>query len=349
MTHYPIMNANLKNNYIQEGGARFDVLKFILAMVILTMHAGFFPRFLLPIARLAVPLFFLMTSYFFHLKLSETKESKERRKRLAKFVKRNIQLYLFWSLLLLPAIVLLHLSWFQNGFGFACNKILKSFLLTGFFPASWFILASIYAVLIVYGLSKYLNNRWLFVIVIPIYVLALLDSNYGGLLSDKARSVLTYLDVSFYKSIPAALVWVVIGKILAENKRRFSNSVLCPAIILFFILYYVEFFIIEHFGWSLHTDCFIMSIPLVTLLFIAIGQSEDVQCRQALWLRKSSIIVYCLHFTVIRVFKNAFEYFNNEANVLFVFSFALFFCLFTSFIIIKLCEQNDVKLLRYAY
>ena len=173
----------MNHNYIQQGGARFDILKFVLAMFIVAMHSGLFPRWLLPVSRLAVPLFFIMTSYFFHFKLSQTTSNADRKSRLWKFVKRNLQLYLFWSLALLPFIVVIHFNWFRHGILFAIVSVLKSVFITGFFGASWFILASVFSVLIVFFLSKYLKNGWLILMALFVYVLALLDSNYGGLLS----------------------------------------------------------------------------------------------------------------------------------------------------------------------
>lgn len=73
----------LNYSYIQHGGKRIDILKFVLAMFIVAMHSGVFPRWLLSIPRLAVPLFFTMTSYFFHLKLKQTVD-KDVRKQILK-------------------------------------------------------------------------------------------------------------------------------------------------------------------------------------------------------------------------------------------------------------------------
>lgn len=313
------------------------------------MHAGIFPHYLLPIARLAVPLFFLMTSYFFHLKLTEANDEVQRRQRLVKYIKRNLQLYLFWSIILLPTIIMFHLSWFRNGMVSALLSFMKSFFLTGIFPASWFILAAVVSILIIYFLSKHLNNGWLLLISFIVYIPALLDSNYGGLLSDETRTIITKLDISFYKSFSAALIWVSIGKILAEKNWIISGKFLYPAIVVSLLLLYTEFGIIEHFKWSFHTDCFLMSIPLVSLLFIAIGRCSDIQCKYAMWFRKSSIIIYCLHFTIIRLINNVFEYLCIAMPKLAVFFISLLICLLSAYIIIVCCERKGIKVLRYAY
>ena len=344
MNSYYVQN----HSYIQEGGVRFDILKFVLAMLIVVLHSGIAPRWTHPVLRLAVPLFFMMTSYFFHLKLKGAVDNNSRKECLRKYVTRNAHLYLFWSIALLPCVVLLHSSWFNDGFVNALINIVKSFFITGFFPASWFVLSSVYAVVIIFVLSKWLKNGWIFFIAFLIYLVALLDSNYGGLLSEQARNQLNILGIRHALNLPAAMIWMVIGKVFAEKPFILSNKPLYSMLVVSGLLYFVEFFIIEHFGWSIHTDCFLMSIPLCILIFIAIGQSADFNCKYALWLRKSSVIVYCTHFTIIRLLRLV------SLHVLWlpglaIYGITLIICLFVAGLIIYLSENTHLKILRKAY
>lgn len=339
----------LEYSYIKHGGVRFDILKFVLAMLIVAMHSSIFPRWLLPLPRLAVPLFFMMTSYFFHLKLKDVIDNEERKQVLAKYVKRNLQLYLFWSIALLPSVVLLHFYWFQHGAFNAIINILKSLFITGFFPASWFVLSSVYAVVIVFFLSKWLKNGWIFFIALLVYIVALLDSNYGGLLSEEARNQLNLWGVRHSLNLPSALIWVVIGKIIAEKPVSFPTRLLYPMLVIAVGFYCLEFVLIEHNGWSVHTDCFLMSIPLCTLIFIAIGQSADVYYKNAIWLRKSSIIIYCVHQTIIRLLGFISSYYLLGLSELAVFTITLFVSIGIAVLILYFSEKKGVKLLRYAY
>ena len=339
----------LDYSYIKHGGVRFDILKFVLAMLIVAMHSSIFPRWLLPLSRLAVPLFFMMTSYFLHLKLKDVIDSNERKQVLVKYVKRNLQLYLFWSIALLPSVVLLHIYWFQHGAVDAIVNILKSVFITGFFPASWFVLSSVYAVVIVFVLSKWLRNRWIFIIALLVYIIALLDSNYGGVLSEEARDQLNLWDIRHSLNLPAAMVWVVIGKILAEKPVFVPTKLLYPMLVIAVGFYYLEFILIEHNGWSVHTDCFLMSIPLCILIFIAIGQSADVTCKHAIWLRKSSIIIFCVHQTIIRLLGLVSSYFLLGLSKLVIFSITLLVSISIAFLVLYLSEKKGIKLLRYAY
>lgn len=123
------------------------------------------------------------------------------------------------------------------------------------------------------------------------------------------------------------------GKILAEKPVFFANNYLYLLLVASAILYYIEFLIIEYFGWSIHADCFITVIPLCTLIFIAIGQSIDVNCKYALWLRKSSIILYCTHFTIIKILRMIFLHIIHLSELV-IYVITLIICLSIAFLII---------------
>lgn len=332
------------------GGARFDYLKFVLAILIMVMHSGAVPRSLLPITRLCVPLFFIMTSYFFHGKLKEYADPEERRNRLFRFVKREVSLYTFWSIILTPIVFYYNIEWFRYGVIHAVTSILKSILVTGYFPASWFIVASVYAMIIVFILSKRLNNGWLFFIAMFLYSIALLDSNYGGLLSPDVRVKLSCLGIPWSRNIPAAMIWIVIGKILAEKNlpSKISTRFIFLLIVCSFALYYSEFLLIEHNGWSIHTDCYLTSLILCTFIFVAIMKGNDVKCNNALWFRKSSIIIYCFHRTFI-VLLTAISCRFFPLPKIWIFFVTLIVSLCVAAIVIWLYEKRGVKILKYSF
>ena len=46
-----------EDDYIKDtGGRKFDVIKFVLAIMILLLHSNSLPHFFIPIMRMAVPL-----------------------------------------------------------------------------------------------------------------------------------------------------------------------------------------------------------------------------------------------------------------------------------------------------
>lgn len=91
--------------YLKNDGQRFDVLKFGLAILVVLIHTSQQGMFFRPILRVAVPLFFLMTSYFFFAKQASLNTGDEKKKGLQKYVKRTLWLYAFWFVALLPLTI----------------------------------------------------------------------------------------------------------------------------------------------------------------------------------------------------------------------------------------------------
>lgn len=48
---------------IQKNHDIFDFVKFILSILIVSLHSGIVPDILIPVVRTAVPLFFIISSY----------------------------------------------------------------------------------------------------------------------------------------------------------------------------------------------------------------------------------------------------------------------------------------------
>ena len=84
--------------------SKYDIVKFILSLLVLAIHSTLYPMVLYPWLRIAVPLFFMMSSYFLFSKLREASKDNHRAI-LRKFVVRNLQLYLCWFIILLPITV----------------------------------------------------------------------------------------------------------------------------------------------------------------------------------------------------------------------------------------------------
>ncbi len=158
-----------------------DLLKVILSIAVIAIHVNPFGRFgeiIFPICRIAVPIFFIISSYFLFNKLSNSSNPKEV---IINFIKRNLKLYLFWFIVLLP-ITFMTREYYNYGFIEAIRKILIDFLLSSTFIASWYIMALLQSVLIVYILSKKIPDKVLLAFSMIIYLVCCLFSNYQNLL-----------------------------------------------------------------------------------------------------------------------------------------------------------------------
>ena len=122
-----------------------DICKFILSIMVVAIHVSPVSQelrvYLLPLFRLAVPLFFMFSSYFLFLKLSTAGDGVEV---LIKYITRNAQLYLFWYVVLFFPTVMYrsetYQAWFADGavegvFAICCQYcFLAPSGLHGFYP-----------------------------------------------------------------------------------------------------------------------------------------------------------------------------------------------------------------------
>lgn len=284
--------------------AVFDIVKFVLALGVIAIHTRFLDYILYPWLRIPVPLFFIISGYFLYLKLTLLSEDRNAQNKIVKnFVIRNLKLYGFWFIVLLPGTLRIR-QYFSNGILRGFLTFVRSFLFDSTFVASWFIMATIIATIIVFLLSKRFDNTILLIVTALIYVATALRSSYFPQLQNipLAINIINLYEFVFYpayNSFPVALYWIVCGKCFAENKINIKLKHSVPLTILSAILLYLEWTIIKNLNGTYNTDCFIMLLPLCTLLFAIIKEIKPFELKGTVYLRKASVIMFALHGTLV--------------------------------------------------
>lgn len=203
-----------------------DMFKIIAAILVVAIHtqllcgteAGYYIRCL---CRIAVPFFFVCSSYLFWSKHGSIK----------KYTKRILLLYFVWLILSLPYVVN---SFFMNSNSAAYNvaQFVRGLLFHNTFHASWYLMSSVIAMNLVYWLSKRLSNKILQTIGMALYLFSLLSCSYHGV-TDKI-GINTWYPFFEQLFVPSnsffvAFIYIVIGKLIAEKD---SVSSLKKSIIL---------------------------------------------------------------------------------------------------------------------
>ena len=218
----------------------FDITKMILSIFVIGAHAGLYPDIMNPLYRIAVPMFFF--SYFFFKSPGQDKTANKAR--LKKFVVRNLRLYGFWFVALLPLTLIIR-DYFAQGFVPGLLTLLHNFLFYSTFRASWYLIALCTAMVILYFLSGVTGNKGLLWISAPIYVLYCLFSNYYGLFGEcdlwnsfcnGYRTVF----VTLCNNFPAGFLWITLGKMFAEGKISIPAKVTRWMLPLSVMLLYAE-------------------------------------------------------------------------------------------------------------
>ncbi len=325
------------------GGNKFDVLKFILSLMIFFLHSGRFSHHYIPLFRVAVPLFFITTSYFLFSKIRQASNEKERDQALKKFLKRNFYLLVFWTIVFIVPNAM-HRQWLSQPFPYSLLSFLKSFIFGSTFMASWFLSASIIATSILYwAIYKVRLSQWIIVgISLLLNLFCCRTSLYlfvippGNMLSSFLDTFPHFIGIP-YQCFPVAFIWIIIGKIIAYEEFNFSKLQLILMSIVGLLLVFLEYFLVSSFFKIDNNDCLVTLLlfcPSFFLLLVKIGDL-DIQCARTL--RKLSIIIFCTHGTFLWLYRDS-EY---------KFSMTLISSILLGLIIIHLSKRFEI--LRYSH
>lgn len=346
-----IMNEN-RTIIVKNDNGMIDLIKFILSIMVVAIHTELYPEYLFPWLRVAVPLFFMITSYFFFNKIDKFDDEYEKVESLKKFVKRNLKLYLFWFICLLPFTLIIR-RYFSNGFLRGILLILKGFLFSSTFPASWFLMASIIATIIVFFTTKKFGNNTMFFIFLIVNILVCLRSSYYPLLkvSDITENFLNCYESIFsnpVNSFPVALFWVMCGKVFAEKKLTIKRKYIEFLLLLITgVGLWLEWYFVEKYTSAMRNDSYIMLMPFCCVLFLSL-YNKNLNFQYSKILRSLSTITYVIHYTFILGFKFCIGRLNIEINNLTIFIITLCVCWGIGLFILFFKDKKYFKWLRFT-
>ena len=298
--------------------------------------------FLTTIFRVAVPFFFVFSSYVFFSKNSS----------ISKYVKRLLMLEVAWTILESPFIAYTYFVASGNSFFISFLNLIKGMLFGETYLGSWFIHASWMGMVVVYWLSKspkYLQMS----LSILFFVLALLDTSYQYVVINVGLSeVWSSLNKVIYpsESFMVAYPYMLIGKCIAD-----SHSEQCRRVFYWLplssILLLVEALVCRHLCGS--TIEYILNprfevflcLPLVAYFLVKLSLSlqTPINIEVSKYLRNMSILMYLSHrLLMIFIFKAGIE----AEGVIFFLMTILASSLF-SWSLIKL--SNKLPFLKYLF
>lgn len=325
-----------------------DLIKIILSIFLVAIHCQLFPMFLYPWLRLAVPLFFIISSYLLFSKINNSPKI-EKKQIIRHYILRLCKLYLFWFIVLLPITFYVRRNIFDNGI---LVGVLKTLLSGSTFIASWYIFATIIGTILIDYLSNKLNNKVLLLLVVFAYIICCLTSSYTFILEKNSiiNNFFSYLNLVIEPqfSFLVSLIYIYYGKLFAEGKKQINKRLNVILIILFCILLYCEwFFIYKSYGFF-NKDCYIFIAPAALLIFNYV-KNIKVFIKNSKLLRQLSSFTYPLHASVITILSYCFKkYIHNDDILSTVCFFATIIVCTLLFLAIKKLEKK-IKVLKYSY
>ena len=340
-----------------------DILKFLMSIAIVAIHSGLGgagkASFIYPWARIAVPVFFIVSAYLFFRKYNAG-DADQKKARLKKFITRNMQLYAFWLVVLLIPTLMIR-KWFDAGLLFGFIEMVRSFLFGSTFVASWYIMATVIAICIIAALMKHLSNRTMLIIFVLCYLFACLTSNYWNLIASHEH-VAASLKALFrvfgnpYNNFFVALFWVLLGKIIAEHESSIRSAyknnrckvIIWLLLVLGCILLLIEQLVISTFGLASKNDCFFM-LPIPAICLFIIVLNSNIRTNLAKEMRATSTITYCFHATFLSLLRSYLHEIGFSDYGILEFSLALILSWIITAIILKLEVKPSLKILKYSH
>lgn len=294
-----------------------DIAKFVCALLIIAIHTRPFSEcsdiidfyFVDVIARIAVPLFFAISGYlFFGVLLYEDGKianCAENRAKLLKYLKRIVIIYFGWSVVY---FILQLTQWYHTGWwGKALIKdCIVSFFFNGLYYHLWYLLASIYAVPLLYIILSLIPAEKLRILIPVLWIGECLLYSYDWIGIDHIPE-LAWLTEHFpilFDAVFRALPLLGIGILCMECSTKQPRK---PGFFaaLSILLCAIEASILHFCTTNSGKYSYILFTPVMTffILHALLCITKSGNPWMGALCRKSSVVIYCVHPLVLQLFE----------------------------------------------
>ena len=285
----------------QSRADNIDILKAICAFLIVCIHAPFpgeIGAYFMALTRIAVPIFFMITGYFYSDTAARHKEKQQIEKIFYLIVEANV-LFFIWNIALNVLRRENIVAYIRSIF---TGKNIIEFLALNESPVArhlWYLGAILYVLVIVLLVDK-LNCRKLLYYLTPVLLIA--DLAFGK-----------YSLLIFHQEFPYILVrnflcvgipYFCIGNLIREQQytERWNKKVLQVLIAVFAITSLAERFALVNAGLNATRDHYLSTTFLAICLFVYTLKSNWYNKELAVIGRKYSTWLYIIHPIFITVF-----------------------------------------------
>ena len=324
-----------------------DMAKMAAALFVVAIHSQPFEGMAEVVvinwlARLAVPFFFVASAFFFFRKPADEQDWRH-------YVRRLAVLYLFWFVVELPITILHAFIETEHSFVVSLLCFVRRFFFGSTFSGSWFLMALMESVPLIFFLSKRFTLRSLFLAGCAAYAVVVLCTYYYFFLPaawQQVAKAMGHIETSFL----SAFVFCVIGKFIAGHEtelRRWKQATwLCLSCL---IISAAEVLTVDIVHAPSANDCYFMLIPTVFALFVVLLQHEvqNTAIHYRYW-RKASTVFYFSHFIFVFLFVLVNKHLL-PIHPMAKFACVLVLCLLTAEVMNSLSNRKGWQWLRYGY
>lgn len=347
-----VENGTSPNLVKVNGGGQilgFDLLKFVMAIMIVAIHTKAFHdvdiirRIMAPMLDIAVPVFFVLSSFFLFFKMEQKGYEWAILKR---FLIRLLKLYAFWFVVTLP--LTLHSKWYY--FDYDLLKIIlyivRDFFFSHTFAGSWFLSALMVATTVIFLLKKYLKVHSALILALGmityVYVISVSDLPFE--MQRPYLFIQQHIRDEVMLTPVAGIIWCSVGCFFATGGflsrvyKRFGGKLSA----LFVLVGYFLAVLTANSGY-------IYYLIKPFLVFFVIVLAYGVRLKPAsvyMKMRNISILIYLIHFTLLGVVSH---FMSNPHLQIVYFLVVLLLAVALALLILKLENYKPFRVLRYSH
>lgn len=358
-----------KSTIVHKHVNGLDVGKFVLSLFVIAVHTSplksisITPNFILVqiLSRNAVPLFFMISGYFFYYKRGPQTIKVGPftvNEYYYKYIKRMMTIYLVWSIIYLFDVV--NIYYIDKNVPFPLFILAYVYWATiyGTYYHLWFFPSVIFSISMVHWLGKKLGLRLLLMIAFVFYIIGMFGDSYYGMVKHIPMIASFYKTIFFLMNTTRngamfALFFVTLGAIMSQREIHLKplKSGIYTLISLLFLTW--EAFALRFYSQPNDYNIMIGLIPVAYFGFqFLLGLNLRWKWNYK-FLRDSSTIIFFSHPLFLMLFNWLFPIFGQSLmaylsviRFLFVFSVSLGF----AWIILKLKRHSRLgKFVSYLY
>ena len=285
------IQENIDHNYQQQKVyyQNLNILKYILSILVIILHLRPFLHYSNEldlafnniVSRICVPMFFIITGYFV------AKKEKEKSHYIDTYIKRTIPLYLTWSLIYLPVILMTAIQYLPtiNEYLVKINVPILLFILlvivllpilliitlcySGVYYHLWYFPAVMLSLFVLKKWKEKYKLNYLFIISFFLLLFGATETYYGVLPLSIKELVTYYYNIFFTTRnfLFFGLFYVVLGYKMGSKEKTYTKNCFVKLIISCFFLAFEA--IILHDFHRLDSNILLSCIPVTYYLFIS--------------------------------------------------------------------------------
>ena len=314
----------MQNSLAAKRTVGLDFLKYVCCFLVIVIHSELpevVDKLVLPLTRVAVPIFFMITGYFYTGSCERNRTGKQIVKIIKLITGANL-LHFLWAIskLVLKAESLA--EYFEVYFKLETWVNLFIFNSPPHKNSLWYLNALLYVLLIAFVLKKIgMKSFKKLYPLIPILLIGnLILSYFSSFIFSQAIEIIYSRNFLFL-----GLPFFLLGDMLYNRKIKIKNSLLIILTVFFAVTSVVENLILINKFSIVALDFFISTGFLSVLIFALTINSEDAFAKKSITTkiaelgRKHTLYIYILHTIVINVWGIALEIIFGKFTSLAVF------------------------------